>query len=265
MRFPASMCRYLVLTLTFSGVAWAQEQPKPLPDAPVPKQEVSPQKHENALQGTIGILGRRSLFFPDLATSKGPLSTRQKFELSADVSIAPYHVLGAGVGAGISQARNAWPGYGQEIGGYGKRFGAAMATSATDSFLGKFVLASLLRRDPRYFVLLQGGPGRHIGYALSRLVVGRTDEGARAANWPGLVSPLLAEALANSYLPGREQTTAKTFQRYGIRVGLAGAANIAKEYWPTIFRSLRIAKIAPGMNPVPSPPASPPGAAPCLP
>lgn len=265
MRLSAAVGRLVVLTLTFSTVAFTQEQPKPLPDAPVPKQDVPQQKHENALQGTIGILGRRSLFFPDLAASKGPLSTRQKFELSADVSIAPYHLLGSGVGAGISQARNAWPGYGQEIGGYGKRFGAAMATSATDSFFGKFVLASLLRRDPRYFVQLQGGPGRRIAYALSRLVVGRTDEGARAANWPGLISPLLAEGLANSYLPGGEQTTARTFQRYGMRIGLAGAANIAREYWPTIFRSLRIAKIAPGMNPAPSPPSSPSGTAQRLP
>jgi hypothetical protein len=254
MRLSAAVGRFVVLTLTFSAVAWTQEQPKPFPDAPVPKQDVSPQKHENALQGTVSILGRRSLFFPDLAASKGPLSTGQKFELSAGVSIAPYHLLGAGVGAGISQARNAWPGYGQEIGGYGKRFGAAMATSATDSFLGKFVLASLLRRDPRYFVLLRGGPVRRVGYALSRLAVDRTDEGARATNWPGLISPVLAESLANSYLPAGEQTAARTFQRYGIRLGLAGAANIAREYWPTIFRSLRIAKIAPGMNPAPSGP-----------
>jgi len=265
MRLSAAVGRFVVLTLTCSAAAWTQEQPKPLPDAPVPKQDVSQQRHENALQGTIGILGRRSLFFPDLATSKGPLSTKQKFELSAGVSIAPYRLLASGAAAGIEQARNSFAGYGQEIGGYGKRFGAAMATSATDSFFGKFVLASLLRRDPRYFVLFQGGPGRRIGYALSRLVVDRTDEGARAANWPGLFSPLLAEGLANSYLPAREQTAARTFQRYGMRIGLAGAANIAREYWPTIFRSLRITKIAPGMNPAPSPSSSPPGAAPRLP
>lgn len=264
MRLSAAVGRFVVLTLTFPAAAWAQEQPKPLPDSPAPKQDVPPQKRQNAIQGTIGILGHRSLFFPDLAASKRPLSTKQKFELSADVSVAPYHLLASGVQAGISQARNGWPGYGQEIGGFGKRFGAAMATSATDSFFDKFVLASWLGRDPRYFVRLQGSAGQRIGYALSRLVVGRTDEGAPATNWPGLISPLLAESLANTYLPAREQTAGKTFQRYGIRIGVAGAANIAREYWATIFRSLRIAKIAPGMDATPSKP-SPRGAAQPLP
>lgn len=261
MRFPAATSLFLVGTLTVAATARAQEPAKPLPEAPAPKQTPLPQKHESALQGTIGILERRSLFFPDLASSKGPLSTKQKFELFGGVSIAPYHLLASGIGAGISQAHNGWPGYGQEIGGYGKRFGAAMGTSATDSFFAKFLLASWLRRDPRYFVLFQGSTGRRIGYALSRIVVTRTDAGARAANWPGIISPLLAESLANSYLPGQEQTAGKTFQRYGVRIGLAGAANVAREYWPTIFRSLRISRIAPGTNPAPAPPISqPPGA-----
>lgn len=257
----AALGRLLVLALTFAGTAMAQEQPKELPDAPVAKQDSVPLKHENHLQSTIAILGRRSLFFPDLAATKGSLTTKQKLELFAGDSIAPYHLLSSGIGAGITQARNSLPGYGQGMSGYGKRFGSSIATSTTSSFFGKFLLASWLRYDPRYFVMLQGGPGRRIEYALSRIVVARTDAGTRAANWPGAVSPLLAESLANSYLPAREQTAGKTFQRYGVRIGLAGAANVAREYWPTIFRDLRLSKIAPGMNSDPTLRApKPPGA-----
>jgi hypothetical protein len=110
-----------------------------------------------------------------------------------------------------------------------------------------------LHRDPRYFVTLHGGPGHRIGYALSRIVVSRTDEGKNAANWAGMIAPLLAEGLANSYLPVKEQTAGRTFQRYGIRIGLNTAGNALREYWPTIFRSLRITKIAPAPNPNPAP------------
>jgi hypothetical protein len=77
-------------------------------------------------------------------------------------------------------------------------------------------------------------------------VVTRTDDGKSAANWPGIVGPLLAESLANSYLPAKEQTAGRTFRRYGFRVGLNTASKVLREYWPTIFRSLRISKIAPG-------------------
>lgn len=266
MDLAGGMGRLLVLTLTFAAAGMAQDQPQELPDAPVAKQNSPPQKHESRLQSTIAILGRRSLFFPDLAASKEPLTTKQKFELFAGDSIAPYHLLGSAIGTAISQARDRFPDYGQGMSGYGKRFGASMATSATSSFFGKFLLASWLRQDPRYFVMLQGGPRRRIGYALSRIVVARTDAGARAINWPGVVSSLLAESLANSYLPVREQTAGKTFQRYGARIGLTGAANVAREYWPTIFRDLRISKIAPRINSDPTLPApKPPGASPHLP
>src|SRR5260370_1086693 len=121
-----------------------------------------------------------------------------------------------------------------------------------NNFFGTFVISSLLHRDPRYFVTLHGGAGHRIGYALSRIVVARTDDGKDAANWAGMLGPLLAESLANSYLPVKEQTAGRTFQRYGIRIGLNTASNALKEYWPTIFRNLRITKIAPGSKSSPA-------------
>jgi hypothetical protein len=92
---------------------------------------------------------------------------------------------------------------------------------------------------------------------LSRIVVTRTDEGKLGANWPGLIAPLLAEGLANSYLPAKEQTAGRTFQRYGWRIGLNTASNVLREYWPTIFRSLGISKIIPYPNPSPPPSRAP--------
>jgi hypothetical protein len=72
---------------------------------------------------------------------------------------------------------------------------------------------------------------------------------------------LLAEGLANTYLPDSERTAGKTFERYGIRIGFSAANNILKEYWPTIFKRLRIGKVAPGFGPdkpQQPPPGSPP-------
>jgi hypothetical protein len=241
----------MVMFLAFADAGAAQQEPKPkeLPDAPAPKQENAPAKHDNPLGETIQILGRRSIFFPDLATSPKPLTSKQKFELSADESIAPSRILSSALGAGIGQAADSLPGYGEGMGGYAKRFGSSMASAASDHFFETFALASLLHRDPRYFVSLRGGAGYRIKYALSRTVITRTDDGRSATNWPGIVGPLLAESLANSYLPVKEQTAGRTFRRYGYRVGLNTASKVLREYWPTIFRSLRISKIAPGARP----------------
>lgn len=246
---------YIVLQLAVAGIVAAQEGPKPeeLPNAPIAKQEssagakqeTSPQKRDSALHSTIEVLGRRSVFFPDLATSNKPLRPRQKLELFADQSIAPSRILASLAGAGISQAANTLPGYGQGADGYAKRFGSSMASGASNHFFGSFVIPSLLHDDPRYFVKLHADLGHRVGYALSRLVVTRKDDGAETANWPGILAPLLAESLANSYLPTNERTAGKTFQRYGLRLGLTAVGNLAKEYWPTIFRGLRITKSAP--------------------
>jgi hypothetical protein len=263
MRYGSRALRLgLILFFTAKALA-AQQEPKPkdLPDTPAPKHEQSPQKHDNAFRTTVEVLGRRSIFFPDLAASPGPLDTKQKLELFAGKSIAPSRLLASGISAGISQARDSFPGYGQGMSGYGERLGSSMATGVSTEFFGTFLLASLLRRDPRYFVSLHGGPWQRIGYGVSRLFVTRMDVGTEGANWPGILGPLFAESLANTYLPVKEQTVGRTFRRYGVRLGFTAGTNIVKEYWPTIFRSLRIAKIAPGLNPNPSPAVPPPPAA----
>lgn len=262
MRYGFRGMRFAAVLLLSVEAASAQQEPKPkdLPEAPVPQHEQASHKHDNAFRTTVEILGRRSIFFPDLAASPGPLDAKQKLELFAGKSVAPSRFLASGLGAGIGQARDSFPGYGQGMSGYGKRLGSSMATGVSTEFFGTFLLASGLRRDPRYFVSLHGGPWHRIVYGVSRLVVTRTDSGTEGANWPGMLGPLFAEGLANSYLPVKEQTAGGTFRRYGIRLGFTAGTNILKEYWPTIFRSLRIAKIAPGLNPnsslaLPRPPA----------
>jgi hypothetical protein len=246
MRPCSSALRLMALLVGVATTAAAQQDPKQdLPDAPTPKQASTQPKHQNRINTTIAVLEKRSIFFPEIATSPGPLSVKQKFELFAGESVAPSRFLRSAAGAGISQARNSLDGYGQGAAGYGKRFGSSLATVTSSNFFGTFMISSMLHRDPRYFLTLHGGPGHRIGYALSRIVVSRTDEGTNAANWAGMIAPLLAEGLANSYLPVKEQTAGRTFQRYGIRIGLNTAANALREYWPAISRNLRITQIAP--------------------
>jgi hypothetical protein len=249
--------RLFALLVVVAEAAWAQQEPKPkdVPDAPVAKQEAAPQKNGNPFNSTIELLGRRSIIFPEIATDPNALTVKKKFTLFVDQSIAPFHFVTSAAGAGIDQARNALPDYGQGMSGYGKRFGSSLATTTSSSFFGTFIFSSIMRDDPRYFASLHGGFGHRVGYALSRIVVTRKDDGRPGVNWPGILGPLAAETLANSYLPVKEQTGARTLQRYGIRIGLTTASNALREYWPTIFRSLRITKIAPGLDS--SPPATP--------
>jgi hypothetical protein len=238
-----------------------------LPDAPVPQQhrqgpgQVPQESSKGRFKTTLEILGRRSVFLPELAFEKGSLSSRKKLELALDESIAPSRLMSSAFTSGISQARNSLAGYGQEAGGYAKRYGSSLASSASSHFFGTFLLPSALHQDPRYFVMLHGSPAHRVTYALQRVVVTRKDGGTDTINWSGILGSLIAESLANSYLPAGERTAGKTFSRFGMRIGFSAASNIVKEYWPTIFKNLRMAKFVPAEQSDPgtvTPPSTPP-------
>jgi len=223
-----------------------------LPDAPTPKEPLD-ERQQKAVASrpktTYDILSRRSFFFPDLAYTTKPLSSGQKFLLAADESAAPSALIVAAMSAGITQARNSWPGYGQGWNAYGKRYGATLALNASTDMFGTFLLPSVLHHDPRYFVLAHGTFSQKIGHALKSVLVTRTDSGEPAPNISGVLGPLGAEGLANTYLPDSERTAGQTFERFGIQMAVIAGANVAKEFWPAIFKTLRIGKVVPGATP----------------
>ena len=63
----------------------------------------------------------------------------------------------AGIQAGISQAEDSFPAYGQGASGYGKRYGAAFADQVSSGFFVNFVYPSLLKEDRVTIHLLVDG------------------------------------------------------------------------------------------------------------
>lgn len=184
-------------------------------------------------------LATKSLFFPNIATTEGPLSVGDKFKLFASNSISPGALVGAAFGAGIGQAENSPRGYGQGGEGYAKRFGSGMARNASSEFFGTFLLASMLREDPRFFPQTEPTLGGSIKYAVTRVFVTRSDDGRDVANWSGLLGPAMGEGLANAYWPEDERTAGKTLERYGIDLGTRAGLNLLRNYWPVFFKKLR--------------------------
>jgi hypothetical protein len=246
-----------VLTLVLASPVAARQKadPSTLPDAPIPKQEQAQQNHgKNPLTAPIGLIAKRSYVFPEIAHTPGPLTAGDKFKLFLGKSSSPSQIFSSLSGAAIGQARDSLPGYGQGWDGYAKRFSSSLASGASTQFFDTFLLSSMLHNDPRYFVTMTGGWRHRVGRALMRVVVVRTDDGLHERfNVPGTLGPLMAEGLANAYLPDAERTAGKTFERFGIRMGMMAGSNLIKEYWPTIFKSLRLGKVAPDLKPRPSP------------
>jgi hypothetical protein len=211
-----------------------------------PSSQSSSGEHKRPAEQAVGILTRRSVFFPELATSRAPLTSGQKFKLFVDKTISPSTFVGAAGSAAIGQATNNYEQYGQGWDAYGKRVGAAYANAASTNFFGTFLIPSLLHQDPRHFFSNRDGFKRKLTYALSRQVVTRTDSGGHTFNWSRVLSLLISESIANTYLPPEERTAGKTFERAGTRFAIGIGTTLLKEYWPIIFRKFGASRSSTG-------------------
>jgi hypothetical protein len=219
----------------------AQDKRSGVPDAPSPSQQAP--GSQNAIQSGVAMvltLQKKSLIFPDLATSQKRLSGWDKCKLAVNTSVSPSTVGAAFLGSAIGQARNAPAGYGQESGGYGKRLGADLARSASYNAFGPCLIATVAHEDPRFFVRNQLGFGQSLRYAAIRLVMTRNDAGEPVINYSGLVGSLAAETLANTYYPAGSRGVGRTFIRFSIDMATRYCGNLLRQYLPRIDRRLQV-------------------------
>jgi hypothetical protein len=140
-----------------------------------------------------------------------------------------------GVLAGISQAENSEPGYGQGAEGYAKRYGSYFADGTIENFMTSAVLASLLRQDPRFYQESQGGFWHRAYYAMSRIFVTRTDAGGQQFNYSEILGSASAAGISTySYHPHADKNIGNTAKVWGTQVGYDTITIEIKEFWPDI-------------------------------
>ncbi|MBZ5663325.1 MAG: hypothetical protein LAO30_01865 [Acidobacteriia bacterium] len=181
------------------------------------------------------LLQKKSIVFPNIASSTERLSTTEKFKLFADDSISVHTITWAALGSSIGQADNSPTGFGQGWDAYAKRFGSSMARQASSNFFGEFVLASALHQDPRFYPEVNPSFGHAVKYSVQRVFVTRTDDGRDVTNWSGLAGPLMSEGLANVYWPERNRSVGDTFLRFGLDIATRAGGNMLREYWPVFY------------------------------
>jgi hypothetical protein len=185
-----------------------------------------------------------------------PLTVKQKFTLFAKETFDPFTFASSAAGAALSQIDNDNPKYGHGGGPYGERFGAAVGDVTTQNFFQDAVLASLLHEDPRYF---RRGPEfgvwYRVGYALSRVVITRRDQGTQTFNYSGMLGMGLGIGLSNAYYPDSSVTGEEVATRFGTSLLASALGNLLPEFWPDFHERFFHRKVR---NPSP-PPAAPGG------
>jgi hypothetical protein len=94
---------------------------------------------------------------------------------------------------------------------------------------------TVTKEDPRYYTLGRGGFFKRTGYAVSRLLITRTDVGNATFNFSEVVGAGAAAGISNLYYPPGN-TWVKTYQRWGSQLFQDALSFEAKEFWPDINR-----------------------------
>jgi hypothetical protein len=253
----------VALILIFAGPMARSESlgaPLNLPDSPLPgPQQTSPpstppltgqsdsqpqvvaQSAEEQLQAQEKqrVFGVMATFNTTTNKDALPLSTAQKYQLFFKSASDPWPFLLAGFGAGIDQAQDSFPEYGQGMQGYAKRFGAAYTDYFTGNLLGNAVLASMMKEDPRYFQKGTGSYTSRFLWAATSTVWCKRDNATWGPNYANVLGNLMGAAVSNLYYPQSDRTVGGTVSRGFTVTAQAIIGSEVIEFWPDIVRHHR--------------------------
>lgn len=269
-RRTRSACGYLILWVAIlvaglagSDTVHAQDAPpNPPPEAPAdvpgqvvlnpvgqcvqPPPMVQLQDYNGPLHKVIGTftrkLDRQSVHVPHYKPGLFlcSLEIRDKFFLFLHDSIDPETVLSAGFDAGISQAKNDDPSFGQGGEGYAKRLGVSYIDQVQFRFFKEFAYPTLFSEDPRYYRLGEGPKRRRFLHAVGHAAVAYNDRGRPMFNFSEWLGEVSATSLSNLYHPGAQRGVGPAAQNIATDVAMDIGFDELREFWPEIARKLRL-------------------------
>jgi hypothetical protein len=154
----------------------------------------------------------------------------QRFHNYLFDSFGPYPLIGAGIAAGINQANNTPPEWGQGMQGFGYRYASNFGINLTATTV-RYGLAEILREDTIYYRCECSGFFPRFGHAvISTVTARRGADGHRTISFSNIAAPYAGtETAALGWYPSRYNAMD------GFRMGnylllTYGGVNLLKEF-----------------------------------
>jgi hypothetical protein len=213
---------YLVRPIVISIATVVTDVKVAVDPVEVATEEVKEQEH----QRVFGIFPNFYVtYHPDAA----PLTTKLKFRLAWKSTTDPITIAGTAFLAGLQQAGDQYPEFGQGASGYGKRFGAGYADVAASTFLSGAILPSLLKQDPRYYYKGNGSTGSRIWRATSNSILCKGDNGRWQVNYSNIAGAFGGAAMSSTFYPTNNRGMFVLSNGF-IRMGESSLAGIVQEF-----------------------------------
>lgn len=166
-----------------------------------------------------------------------PLTTRQKFTIAMKYTFDWPNYIVSGAFAGLYQFQNENPSFGQGLKGYAHRYGTSYIDQSIENLMTEAALPALLHEDPRYFRKVNGSSKSRTWYALTRVLVTRTDADGRRFNFSEVLGTGVMASVGNAYYP-ENRGAVDTLERMSMQIGADSLSNVLKEFWPDVKRRL---------------------------
>ncbi|MCU1284705.1 MAG: hypothetical protein JWO13_1055 [Acidobacteriales bacterium] len=168
------------------------------------------------------------------------LPVMKKFQLFAKDTFEPVTFVVAGFNAGLAQAQNDDPKFGQGAEGYGRRFGAAFADQVSGQFFGTFLYPTILHEDPRYYRRGEGSNRKRLFHAFSHAFVTHSDSGKHTFNFSEWMGAASTTALGNLYHSGNRRGFQPAARSTAYAVTYDIGFDILREFWPELTQHLKL-------------------------
>jgi hypothetical protein len=211
-------------------LAFGQTPPDPAqPPQPAPAQQPARAQQEEDKR-ILGVLPNYRTVEDSRPFSR--ITSKQKFTIAAKDSFDyPVHFI-SGAFAALYQLDDQNPSFGQGLKGYGKRYAAAYGDQAIGNILAEGLFPTLLHEDPRYFRRGTGGKWGRTRYALTRVIVSRTDRGNWGFNYAEWLGNGSAAAISNFYYPADTRNFHDNVEKVSVAIATDAFSNVLKEFWP---------------------------------
>jgi hypothetical protein len=163
-----------------------------------------------------------------------PQSVKEKFVTTLQDSFDYSSVIFSAGLAGIGQAQDSYPKFGQGAAGYGRYFWHTFADQTNENIWVEGIMPSVLHQDTRYYTLGHGGLLKRTRYAFTRVLVTRGDDQDAQPNYSEIVGAGIGSSVSSLYYPSAYRTWTKIGQRWLTNVMIDGGVLIFKEFWPDI-------------------------------
>ncbi len=175
--------------------------------------------------------------YPSLVDWK-PLTARQKFDVFVHSTYSPRTFFNVALDEAADRAKGKHLNREYETGfrGVGQRYGISLATNETDVFFQRFLFPTLLKQDPRYFRNPDLPFFQRALYAMSRVLVTRTDSGGQTFNSSRILSVAASRAVSDLYVPGERQGMHPVTACVSFTLLRDAGENLLHEFWPDVRR-----------------------------